>query len=80
MYVPGLLRGSTPGGSRNVVSQICENVSVTAARAKRRSTPAALATFHTLMEDSRSEVGACDSIYIFSFFFSFFLSFLEISM
>ncbi|XP_025086384.1 ankyrin repeat and SAM domain-containing protein 1A-like isoform X2 [Pomacea canaliculata] len=46
----GLLKGSTPGGSRKVVSQICENVVVKTVRSKRRSTPSGLVTFDPLME------------------------------
>nr|KAG5692403.1 hypothetical protein BaRGS_000687 [Batillaria attramentaria] len=46
----GLLRGSTPGGPRNVVSQICENVTVKTVRSKRRSTPSTIVTFDPLME------------------------------
>ncbi|XP_076451066.1 uncharacterized protein LOC143286967 isoform X2 [Babylonia areolata] len=50
----GLLRGSTPGGSRNVVSQICENVVIKTVLSKRHSTHAALVTFDPVME-SREE-------------------------
>ena len=46
----GLLRGSTPGGSRNVVSQLCEKVDVRHVRSNRRSTPSAFFTFDPVME------------------------------
>ncbi|XP_076471992.1 uncharacterized protein LOC143301522 isoform X2 [Babylonia areolata] len=50
----GLLKGSTPGGSRNVVSQICENVVVKTVRSKHRSTPSTIVTFDPLMEREES--------------------------
>ncbi|XP_041365228.1 ankyrin repeat and SAM domain-containing protein 1A-like isoform X2 [Gigantopelta aegis] len=49
MYA-GLLRGSTPGGSRNVVSQICEKVAVRHVKSNQRSTLSAVFTFDPVME------------------------------
>ncbi|XP_064602362.1 ankyrin repeat and SAM domain-containing protein 1A-like isoform X2 [Liolophura sinensis] len=48
----GLLRGSQPGGSRNVVSQIYQNVVIRRpkSRFKRRSAPSAIVAFDPLME------------------------------
>lgn len=48
----GLLRGSQPGGSRNVVSQIYQNVVIRRpkTRFKRRSAPSAIVAFDPLME------------------------------
>ncbi|KAL8623983.1 hypothetical protein ACOMHN_040609 [Nucella lapillus] len=57
----GLLKGSTPGGSRNVVSQICENVVIKTVLSKRRSTHSSIVTFDPVMEardESRMSLSA----------------------
>ncbi|XP_046569447.1 ankyrin repeat and SAM domain-containing protein 1A-like isoform X2 [Haliotis rubra] len=46
----GLLRGSTPGGPRNVVSQICESDVVRQIKTKRQSTPSSFLSFDPVME------------------------------
>ena len=50
LCVSGLLKGSTPGGPRNVVSQICENVTVKTVRSNRRAAASTIVTFDPLME------------------------------